>query len=111
MELWDYHFTHQPTPVVAISDNDSSVLANITLGGCPALLMILLSMRSMLPMKHTVSVISDESNSVVATIEPNTTLSGEPSSMVYDSGKGEMFAIYVTKARSALLMNTMLMES
>ena len=80
--------------VVAISDNDSSVLANITLGGSPAAIAYNSALHEVyVTDKHTIWVISDANNSVVATIKPNTTLCDNPSSMVYDSGKGEMFAI------------------
>ncbi|MCW3996779.1 MAG: hypothetical protein NWE98_11615 [Candidatus Bathyarchaeota archaeon] len=87
--------SYSPTnTVVAISDNDSSVLANITVGGTPTAIVYDSALHEVyVTDKHTIWVISDDSNSVVATIKPNTTLCGNPSSMVYDSGKEEIFAI------------------
>jgi hypothetical protein len=78
--------------IIAVSDNDSSVLANITLGGGPVAYDSV-QHEVYVTDGDIVSVISDESNSVVATINPNTTLPQAPSCMVYDSGKGEIFAI------------------
>lgn len=88
-------FYSRTNTVVAISDNDSSVLANFTLGGCPVAYDSALH-EVYVTDENTVSVISDVSNSVVATIDLNTTLGSEPSGWVYNSGKGEMFAIHVT---------------
>ena len=79
--------------VIALSDNDSSVLANYTLGGSPvaydsALNEVYLSHES------SVTVLSSVNDSVMAIIESNPTLN--LGSMVYDSGKGEMFTINFT---------------
>jgi hypothetical protein len=86
---------YSPTnTLLAISANDSSVLANITLSGSPTAIAYDSTLHEIyVTCENWVSVISDESNSVVATIDPNLTLGNTLSSWVYDSGKGEMFAI------------------
>jgi hypothetical protein len=87
-------FYSSTNTIVAISDNDSSVLANITLGGSPAVIAYDSTLDEVyVTDTHSIWVISDVSNSVVATIESNITLGGNPFSMVYDSGKGEIFVI------------------
>jgi DNA-binding beta-propeller fold protein YncE len=83
--------------VIALSDNDSSVLANITLGSIPVAYDSALH-EVYLNHDGSVTVISDMKNSVVATIELCPTL--HLGSMVYDSGKGEIFAINCTNDAS-----------
>ncbi|MCW4028941.1 MAG: hypothetical protein NWE92_04765 [Candidatus Bathyarchaeota archaeon] len=87
--------SYSPTnTVVAISDNDSSVLANFTFALDPHPVAYDSTLHEVyVVVENTVSVISDESNSVIATIEPNTSIIDGPSRWVYDSGKGEMFTI------------------
>lgn len=90
--VMDIPFYRSTNSVVAISGNDSSVLANFTLGGSPVVFDSVLN-EVYVVVGNEVSVISDVSNSVIATIEANTSLAGGPSGWVYDSGKGEMFTI------------------
>jgi DNA-binding beta-propeller fold protein YncE len=82
-------FYRSTNSVVAISDNDSSVLANITLGGSPVAYDSALH-EVYLGHDSSVTVLSSVNDSVVATIESPTFHIG---SIVYDSGKEEMFAI------------------
>jgi hypothetical protein len=78
--------------VIALSDNDSSVLANYTLGGTPVAYDSALH-EVYISHQNSVTVLSSVNNSVVATIDPNTTLPEAPSCWVHGWGKEEMFAI------------------
>ncbi len=78
--------------VLAISDSDNTVLANVTVGQNPTSLAYDSALHEVYVTTNGngVVVISDMSNSVVATIDSNTNLSSA-GNIVYDSGKGEMF--------------------
>lgn len=81
-----------PTNTVsAISDRNGAVLANVTVGQNPNGIAYDSALHEIyVTTPRTVFVISDMSNSVVATIDVNSTYRGL-SNIVYDSGKGEMF--------------------
>jgi YVTN family beta-propeller protein len=89
------HVTGPTNTVSAISDSNYKVLANVTVGQNPSGIAYDSALHEIYVTNQglgTVSVISDMSNSVVATIDLNTNSShGGISNIVYDSGKGEMF--------------------
>jgi YVTN family beta-propeller protein len=89
------HVSGPTNTVSAISDSNYKVLANVTVGQNPSSIAYDSALHEIYVTNQgsgTVSVISDMSNSVVATIDLNTNAShGGISNIVYDSGKGEMF--------------------
>ena len=87
--------------VSAISDSNNKVLANVTVGKNPIMIAYASALHEVYVSSQdsgTISVISDISNSVVATIDLNKNQSygDRPvgGSIVYDSGKGEIFGTY-----------------
>ncbi|HLN89463.1 MAG TPA: hypothetical protein VK253_05295, partial [Candidatus Binatia bacterium] len=92
--------------VLAISDSDNAVLANVTVGQHPISLAYDSALHEVyVTTGNNVSVISDVSNSVVATIDSNTNFSrGGFYGIVYDSGKGEMFVSSVNGGVSVILV-------
>jgi DNA-binding beta-propeller fold protein YncE len=86
------HVSAPTNTVSAISDRNGAVLANVTVGQNPTSIAYDSALHEIyVTAPGTVLVISDMSNSVVATIDVNSTYRAI-SNIVYDSGKGEMFA-------------------
>lgn len=89
------HVSDPTGTISAISDSNYATLANITLGydlGPIAYDSALHEIYVAKQASGTISVISDTTNSIVATIDLHTNSgNGVITGMVYDSGKGEMF--------------------
>jgi YVTN family beta-propeller protein len=89
------HVSDPTNTISAISDSNYATLANITLGYDPGPIVYDSALHELYVANQasgTISIISDTTNSVVATIDllPNSG-NGGITGMVYDSGKGEMF--------------------
>jgi YVTN family beta-propeller protein len=92
-ESMPMNVTGSTKTVSAISDKTYTVLANISVGVRPLGIAYDSAHRELYVTsggENTIVVISDTSNSVVATIDLNSTY-GWLTSIVYDSGKDEMF--------------------
>jgi YVTN family beta-propeller protein len=107
------HVSSATNTVSAISDSDYTTLANVSVGEFPSSIAFDSARHEVFVTNQnsgTVSVISDESNSVVATIDLSTNSShggGGISNIVYDSGKGEMFVSnYASGVVSVILDST-----
>jgi DNA-binding beta-propeller fold protein YncE len=89
------HVSDATNTVSAISDSDYTTLANVSVGKFPSGIAFDSARHEVFVANQnsgTVSVISDDSNSVVATIDLSINSSHAGiSNIVYDSGKGEMF--------------------
>ncbi len=105
------HVSGPTNTVSAISDSDYTTLANVSVGEFPSSIAFDSARHEVFVTNQnsgTVSVISDDSNSVVATIDLSTNSShGGISNIVYDSGKGEMFVSnYASGVASVILDST-----
>jgi YVTN family beta-propeller protein len=89
----DMQLSASTKTVAAISDRDYRTLANVSVGKAPSSIAFDSARHEVFVTNSgTVSVISDDSNSVVATIDLSINSSNIGlSNIVYDSGKGEMF--------------------
>jgi YVTN family beta-propeller protein len=104
------HVSGPTNTVSAISDSNYKVLANVTVGQNPSSIAYDSALHEIYVTNQgagTVSVISDKSNSVVATIDLNANANhGGISNIVYDSGKGEMFVSSYTYGGVIVISDT-----